>query len=322
MTTQRFDVRVDVTGAGGLGEHLEIAATVYAPATVPASTDVIFAFPGGGYNRHYYDLQLPGYRNYSQAEHHTAQGFVVVSVDHIGTGDSDIPRTTLDYSAIAALDASAVDLITKLIGGGGIDGLAPIEVATRIGIGQSYGALLLTFLEGERPTFDGVAFLGWSGIQSMPRTDIGMPAMAALQLAPTSGLAHPLRPSMHYDDEPEEIVEQDMRGWPHRDGVPVPPWAAVYMPGGPNEHSDLSPVDAGVVAAPAARIACPVLTASGERDVCADPRTEPQAYPSSPDITVFVLPHSAHMHNFAATRRRLWERIDAWAGGVVAVSHR
>lgn len=318
MTSTRFDVRADVTAAAAVGEHLELAVTVHVPHDVPADgATVIFAFPGGGYNRHYYDLQLPGHDGYSQAEHHVSEGFVVVAVDHIGTGDSDVPYAALDYAAIARVNAAAVTRLSDLIATGRIaSDLPPVAVATKIGMGQSYGGLLLTILEGDHPTFDGVIFLGWSGIQSMPRADIGMPAMAALELPPGSGLAHPLRTAMHFDDEPEEIVEQDMRGWPHRDGVPVPPWATPHMPGGPNGHSELTPVDAGVVSDQAARIMCAVLSASGERDVCADPRLEPTAYASSPDITVFVLPRSSHMHNFASTRHVLWRRIDAWVHGV------
>jgi alpha-beta hydrolase superfamily lysophospholipase len=318
MTSTRFDVRVDVTAAAAVAEHLELAATVHVPRDVPKDgATVIFAFPGGGYNRDYFDLQLRGHHAYSQAEHHVSQGFVVIAIDHIGTGESDVPRAALDFAAIARVNAAAVSKLSGLLTTGRVAaGLAPVAVATKIGMGQSYGGLLLTILEGDHPSFDGVIFLGWSGIQSMPRTDIGMPTMAALELPPDSGLAHPLRTAMHFDDEPQDIVEQDMRGWPHRDGVPVPPWATPHMPGGPNSRSEVTPVDAGVVSDPAARIMCAVLSASGERDVCADPRLEPGAYASSPDITIFVLPRSGHMHNFASTRHVLWRRIDAWVRGV------
>ena len=43
---------------------------------------------------------------------------------------------------------------------------------------------------------------------------------------------------------------------------------------------------------------------------------EPAAYPSSPDITLVVIPRMAHMHNFADTRTRLWERFNAWLPAV------
>jgi alpha-beta hydrolase superfamily lysophospholipase len=320
-------VRIDVTDVAGLGQDLEIAASVYLPsAPMPESTGsdppasdpaVIFAFPGGGYNRHYYDLDLPGYRGYSQAAHHVGQGFVVVTIDHVGTGDSSVPDTALDYSDIARLDAAAVARISQLLSSGGLPADVPgVRIRARIGLGQSYGGLLLTVLEGEHPTFDGVAFLGWSAIESRPRTGLAMPPMDALRLPPGSGLAHPLRAAMHFDDEPEDIVEEDMRGWPQRDGVPVPAWATRHMPGGPRQRSALSPVDPGVVSEQAARIACPVFTACGERDVCADLRREPAAYATSPDITLFFLPRSSHMHNFASTRQLLWRRIDSWTRGV------
>jgi pimeloyl-ACP methyl ester carboxylesterase len=327
ITAKRIDVRIDVTDVAGLGQDLEIAASIYLPsAPVPESTGsdppasdpaVIFAFPGGGYNRHYYDLGLPGHRGYSQAAHHAGQGFVVVTIDHIGTGDSSVPDEALDYSDIARLNAATVAEISQLLSSGRLPADVPgVRIGARIGLGQSYGGLLLTVLEGEHPTFDGVALLGWSAIESRPRTDLGMAPMDALLLPPGSGLAHPLRAAMHFDDEPEDIVEQDMRGWPQREGVPVPAWATRHMPGGPRQRSARSPVDPGVVSEQAARIACPVFTACGERDVSADLRREPAAYATSPDITLFFLPRASHMHNFASTRQLLWRRIDSWARGV------
>jgi pimeloyl-ACP methyl ester carboxylesterase len=322
MTCTRHDLRVDVTGSAGVSEHLEVAATVHRPTELPAGEiPLLFAFPGGGYNRHYYDLQLPGRDGYSQAAHHVAQGFVVVTIDHVGTGDSDLPDAALDYAAIARTNAAAVAGLSEILATGVLSAELPsLRIGARIGMGQSYGGLLLTILEGDHPTFDGVIFLGWSAIQSMPQMDLGMPAMDALKLPPDSGLRHPLRNAMHFDDEPEDIVEQDMRGWPHRIGVPTPPWGTPHMPGGPNEHSELSPVDDRVVAAPAARITCPVLVAAGERDVCADLHAEPAGYPASSDVTIFALPRSSHMHNFASTREQLWLRIDAWVRGVTSTT--
>lgn len=55
-------------------------ATVIAPAG-PADT-VVFCYPGGGYGRGYFDLHPNGAAGYSQAEHHAAEGCVVVAVDH------------------------------------------------------------------------------------------------------------------------------------------------------------------------------------------------------------------------------------------------
>jgi hypothetical protein len=60
------------------------------------------------------------------------------------------------------------------------------------------------------------------------------------------------------------------------------------------------------------RIQAPVFLAFGDSDVSHDPRSEPVGYPASRDITVVVVPRMAHMHNFADTRERLWNRFYRW----------
>ena len=60
------------------------------------------------------------------------------------------------------------------------------------------------------------------------------------------------------------------------------------------------------------RIRQPVFLAFGATDVSADPRHEAAGYPASSDITLVVIPEVAHMHNFADTRRQLWDRFLAW----------
>jgi len=67
------------------------------------------------------------------------------------------------------------------------------------------------------------------------------------------------------------------------------------------------------VAQEAAAIDVPVLIAAGERDVVPDPHAEPGAFESSPDVSLYVVPGMAHMHNFATTRRLLCDRIAAWS---------
>ena len=54
------------------------------------------------------------------------------------------------------------------------------------------------------------------------------------------------------------------------------------------------------------------VAAAGATDVSADPHREPAGYPASSDITLVVIPEMAHMHNFADTRRQLWDRFYAW----------
>jgi pimeloyl-ACP methyl ester carboxylesterase len=72
----------------------------------------------------------------------------------------------------------------------------------------------------------------------------------------------------------------------------------------------------GVVAAEAATIDVPVLLATGERDVCRPPAEEVGAFKAATDISVFVVPRMAHMHNFAVTRALLWARLDEFVAHV------
>lgn len=72
----------------------------------------------------------------------------------------------------------------------------------------------------------------------------------------------------------------------------------------------------GIVAEHAARIAVPVLVGYGVLDVSPEPRAEASLYPSSPDITTLVVADSAHCHNMASSRHRLWGRLLAWVATV------
>ncbi len=49
---------------------------------------MVFAMPGGGYSRGYFDMEFEGHSGYSQAAHHVERGLVVVSIDHLGVGES------------------------------------------------------------------------------------------------------------------------------------------------------------------------------------------------------------------------------------------
>ncbi|MET0577125.1 MAG: hypothetical protein ABW122_00595 [Ilumatobacteraceae bacterium] len=68
----------------------------------------------------------------------------------------------------------------------------------------------------------------------------------------------------------------------------------------------------GLVVHEAARIEVPLFLAAGERDVLEDLATEPTAFRACDDVTLFRLRRSAHMHNFAATREILWDRLHQW----------
>jgi alpha-beta hydrolase superfamily lysophospholipase len=310
------ETRVDVTGIAGLDEPLSTAATVYLPDVCPASCPVVFAFPGGGYSRRYYDLTVNGDPSYSQARHHTDQGMVVVACDHLCTGEASTPADPFAVTLEQLGEANAItaDAIADKLRRGTLDDLPPIEISASVAIGQSMGGCILTVHQGRWGTFDAVALLGSSGLHTaFPDPSGGTVPITVPQRGddlhdapiPTMFTPELFRYCFHYDDVPAEVVDRDL-------GAEENPWRSLGAP--PCAIAMLSP---GVVAAEAAAITVPVLVACGERDVVPDPHAEPAAYPGSSDITLVVVAGMAHMHNFAGPRQQLWDRLASWIGTVV-----
>jgi len=319
---RRYDLMVDVRTVAM--DDAATAITVFLPDRLDASARPVaaFGFPGGGYARGYWDISHPGAQGYSQAEYHTARGWVFVACDHLGVGDSAHPAAELlTYETLAAAnDATVRAVVSGLAAGSLVEGLPPVAIRSTIGMGQSMGGCLSIVAQGRHRTFDALAVLGFSAIHTQMPTPQGRRALAfagrggeADLASSTAALADTFRWAFHWEDVDPALVDADMSsGYPLR-GEDHPAWGSRTVP--PSAVSMLSP---GVVAAEAAAIDVPVLLASGERDVVPDPRAEPSAYASSNDITVVVVPAMAHMHNFAGTRRLLWERIHGWGE---AVSH-
>jgi hypothetical protein len=318
MTMRTVETTIDVTAAVGTGETLSCAVTVHLPDEMPSVAAALVGFPGGGYNRRYFDLRIDGHEGYSQAEFHTANGGVLIAIDHVGVGDSDVPTTPLDYSAVArGGQAAAAEVLDRLRSGTLAPGLPAITTSSVVAIGQSFGGFLLTIGQGNDPIYDGVGFLGWSGLQTVapwpPDTDL----MEMLTLEAGNGLTHPMTSTFHQPDVPEDIVLADMTKLPGTVGS-TSAWSTLTSPGGPALVDERNPLLPGVVAAEAARLDVPVFVGAGVIDVVADVRLEATAYSSSPLVTLAEVPQMSHMHNFASTRRQLWELLARWQESITA----
>jgi alpha-beta hydrolase superfamily lysophospholipase len=318
---RRVELRIDVGRVSGLGGSLQTAALVCLPepTRLPERPVIAFCWPGGGYSRGYYDLQIDGLPGYSQAEFLAERGVITVACDQLGVGDSDEPdRSKLTHENVAAADRATVDEILLRFARGEIaDGYPVVENPLRIGVGHSYGGMLVIVQQGRMRTFHGLAVLGYSGIGIEPPTPLADGTSA------TGGRVPPLAEMtprelmtffFHWEDVPTEIVERDMAGEHPTRVPPLPMWASARRPGG--RH--WSPSPPAVVAHWANVIESPVFIGVGERDIVPDAYAEPGAYRRSSDITVFVTPRMAHMHNFAGTRRVLWNRLASWIDSVVS----
>jgi alpha-beta hydrolase superfamily lysophospholipase len=347
--TEGLDPRIDVTSAAQLGEPAHVALSVHLPdpARVGSSPVVCFAKPGGGYGRGYYTCDLPGPAQGAQARWHADRGWIFVSVDHIGVGDSSLhDAAKLTYTVVAAAaEAAEAEVLKRLADGTLAPGFPEVSAPLKLGIGQSMGGCMTVIQQGRYHGYDGIGVLGYSAVHTHPPTQPGTAPIVAPWLPRDTLLNQPLvvlnAPTLteamrtrgagggdamawgfHYDDVAPEIVARDLAHFNRnihdpesQRGYEAPPWTSLTTPGAVAQ-SCLTP---GAIAPEAAAVTCPVLVAMGERDVIADPKGEPRAYLSATSVDLFICPRMGHMHNFAGTRELFWRRIETWAEWVRAV---
>ena len=320
-------LRIEVGQAIGADLPQQIAGTAYLPDRLDDGQRdlVIFASPGGGYTQHYYNMSFPGHEGYSEAEYHTSRGIVFVAMDHLGVGESSLELQndiTIDQAADA--NTAFVREVMRRLTAGEIDpALRPLKNAFVVGIGQSLGGGVTMVMQGRSQTFDAIAPLGKSALHtSLPQPTFelferGRSIYTFTRATPLDELSIEVSADQvpdfvypfHWPEEPEDIVAADMAGgYPMRSAEGAPRFGSVTMP-----RYAAAMMSPAFLTADAARIKVPVLVACGERDTCPDIRREPTAFIKSSDVSVFIVPRMAHMHNFAPTRRLLWQRVADWS---------
>jgi len=320
---QSIEKRIDVSAAAGSDGPLEMAVTLYLPdpALLPPRPVILFAVPGGGYSRHYFDLHFEGHDGYSEAQWHCARGTIHVSVDHVGVGESTIgDLAAIDFQMLAATYDSCVRQIVDMLVAGetGAD-FPPITAPFLVGMGQSMGGGVTLLTQGRFATFDAIAPCGVSAIHTvLPQRDEAAREKGKERFRPvaegrvTSHLEADHQGvdylyAFHWEDVPADILHEDMKGgYPIRQSAPR--FGSLTIP-----HCAVRMMLPGAFAEEAAKIAVPVLVGNGERDTCPDPHAEAAAYRASRDVTIFIVPTMAHMHNFASTRAVLWQRLHGWS---------
>ncbi len=295
----RFDVS-DV-----IGERASLAATYYPEGTGDAEGAVLVCLPGGTYSREYWDLTISGHRGYSFADFATGNGYAVLTIDPLGTGESSKPLRDFDFGDIAAALAAAVSALPASTGNHG----------TPVALAHSLGGYLAITQQSLFSSYAGLAILGCTNQQVAPlnldpgfiarsatpqgRVDLAREILSALPQPYFEGPREHLQSWFHLSDVPADVVAAD--SVTAKSVVPRV-FGTAMIP--------------GVVAEHAAQIDVPVLIGYGAVDVSPDPRAEASLYRKSPDITTVVLPDSAHCHNMASSRHRLWRRLLAWAAMV------
>ncbi len=334
------DLTIDVSSAAGLDGPARIVATVHLPDTLPDEPTVAFGFPGGGYSRHYYSMDFPDVGAGGQAGFHVDRGWVFVAVDPLQVGDSTLfDPDLLTFETISAANAIVVASVLDQLAAGTVgDGHGAVIEPRTIGFGQSMGGCFTLVLQAQHRCFDAIGILGYSATQTVVPSRPGTPNLPMPWMSRSSyphnpmiynpealeepgavsgpddlataatAQEHPWTWAFHDDSESRELVQQDMVAM---SGGSVPPWRSATTPA-----CAMLMVAPGVVATEAASISVPAFLGTGATDVVPDPWMEPKAYKACRDITVYVCPQMAHMHNFAPTREQFWTRIQGWADGL------
>lgn len=320
-------VRIDIAAAIGADSPQEIAGTVYYPDDfTPGDRQlVIFASPGGGYSQHYYNIQIEGHEGYSEAEYHVARGTVFIAMDHLGVGESSLEllNDIKIEQAADANDAFVRAIVDRLKSGAIADDLGALSDPFVVGIGQSMGGGITIIMQSRHETFDAIGILGKSALHTvLPQPTFELfeisksifmfnraTPLEDLSISFTAAKVPDFVYPFHWPEEPEDVIAADMAGgYPHRDPAKAPKFGSVTTP-----RFAVGMNSPGFITPDAARVKVPVLMVAGERDVQPDIRREPTAFINSEDISVFIVPKMAHMHNFAPTRRLLWQRTADWA---------
>lgn len=341
---RQIELRIDVGNAVGLGEAAEIAvsAVLPDPASLQERPVVCFAKPSSSYSRGYYTYELPGPGGGAQGEWHAQRGWIFVAIDTLGCGDStkhDPEKLSFAVLSLAA-KAAEEELLLRLANGVLAPDFPPVAQPVVIGLGHSLGAALLVHQQAWHRSYDGIGVLGFSAVHSHPATPPGEAPVVVAWYPRDAGLEecreplnaqamadtdadssydaawHALAWGFHYDDVPEEVVEQDLRhygrvGSPDDAGAEcqdAAPWNSYTTP----SRAARATLTPGIVTLEAAAVFVPVLSALGVRDLVPDPQGEGKAYRSSRSFSQFVCPRMGHVHNFAGTRALFWERIHSF----------
>lgn len=285
-----------------------LSADVFTPAEAPRPI-ALCTLPGGGISRRYWDLMPPDEGTYSFARWMARSGITVITIDHIGTGESVLPPgpTPLLGKVIAANDA-AFRLLCDEIRDTGIGG-APIPDLRLVGVGHSMGATLTIRQQAAHNTYDALALLGFS--------TAGRPAVLPTEILDAIDDGPP-------DDELLARLALRMFGSPYPTiGVPLdqarpqddPARRALTEAGtrllGAGGLLSLLP---GNVARDAARLRIPVLLLNGAFDaLIGDQPVDPEQFGAAARFAAMVIPDAGHNHNIAPSRRLFWTEVLRWA---------
>lgn len=318
----------DVSAAFSSGEQLMQRAWVSGPVAECPLKAALVCLPGISFDRHYWHLPVTADRNYSFAEYMSHRGYAVVAVDHLGVGDSTDPCRSgpVGMELLARGDAELTRQVRAMAAVGMLGENAAAAQLPIVGVGHSMGAALSIMAQAHGGGCSALVLLGYaagsyadtagSEEAHISSADATLDLQAAIEqnfelmrgitestpeaTSWTIPRAH-LHDMLYAADVPESVLAADRA---HVSRVPARANAEVMTPGFVQPYAAL--VDVPVF-----------LGYGGVFDLSPDIFAESHNYPRAPRVELYVLEGSAHAHNFASTRTRLWDKIAGWLDAVL-----
>jgi hypothetical protein len=310
-------VSVDVSDLVPFPGSFTLNGWIRTSGSPSSSPTLLCCLAGGKCSTGYFDLQVEGYLDYSMADYLAARGFIVAAFDHLGIGSSssvnDIFLVTPGLASVVN-DHAHRAVAHAIMSGTLVPGLSSLPNLVSIGIGHSMGGMLLGVQQARYDSFAAVAILGHGvGLPSVltdeehriaregKATEEAVVELARTRFAspPDPASSRPLPGSFLPPDLPEPVRAAFMA---QQTDLLFSCGLTSMLPGSTDREK--------------AAIAAPVFLGFGEGDLTQDFIGSAALYKAANDISLFVLPGSAHCHNQSALRTVLWDRLAHWARGV------
>jgi len=276
---------------------------------------VLFCQPGGAMNRHYFSLLAEEDYSHSFAHYMAASNKIVVTMDHLGVGESSVPTDgfglTLEVLA-AANHAAVVQTCALLFEGNISDTLPALAHIKPIGIGHSMGAMLTVVQQERHKSYKSLILLGFS--------NQGLPDMLTDE-------------EKFYIDNAEKTRRNARKLAEQYFSEPYVGEKKRELPPGASKNNSISDIAKQAVAKTKApllavggmmslipgsirpemeSITVPIFLGLGDRDLIKNPHAVPAEFPECSELALLVLRDTGHNHFLCETRFLLFERIAYW----------
>jgi pimeloyl-ACP methyl ester carboxylesterase len=283
---------------------------------------VLCCLAGAGLSRAYYDLASNGDASFSFARQMASAGWVVVTLDLIGTGDSSRPADGYEITpdVIAAANAQAVGQILDKMRSGSLTAALPaLPQLVAVGVGHSLGAVSSIIQQAQFATYQALVLLGYGGDGLQPELSPEELSLAGNAAAIRADIVRLSR--LKYTDPYWQLAASPRTQKVFGGGGDKRAMAALRAARtGLLATAGLFSMIPGSTAAESSAIKIPVFLGLGDRDICGPPHRIPASFPGSRDVTLVVLQDTGHTHFVFPSCAHLFARINSWLREVVVGS--